>query len=95
MRRIDLGAVAASAPHWTSSTEGSSWMAGKRWQDRPPGVRWALIALGAVEVTLGATAWTDLARRPAERVNGPKPLWAAIIALNIVGPLAYFRWGRR
>jgi len=28
-------------------------------------------------------------------VNGPKPLWAAAIAVNFVGPLAYLRWGRR
>ena len=30
-----------------------------------------------------------------DQVNGRKALWAAIIAVNFVGPLSYFRWGRR
>jgi hypothetical protein len=28
-------------------------------------------------------------------VHGPKVLWALVIAVNVVGPLAYFRFGRR
>jgi len=44
---------------------------------------------------LALSAWRDLLRRPGTRVNGPKPLWAAVIAVNFVGPIAYFRWGRR
>ena len=70
-------------------------MAGRRWADFSPGQRAGLVALGAVQVSLAAAAWTDLARRPARQVTGPKPLWALVIAVNIVGPLAYFRWGRR
>jgi hypothetical protein len=53
------------------------------------------VALGVIQVSLAATAWTDLARRPAGKVNGPKAVWAVVIALNTVGPLAYFRWGLR
>lgn len=65
------------------------------WAELSDGQRAALVALGAVEVVLAAAAWTDLARRPAEAVKGRKSLWAAAIAVNIVGPLSYFRWGRR
>ncbi|GAA1635896.1 PLDc N-terminal domain-containing protein [Georgenia ruanii] len=65
------------------------------WAQLSTGQRAALVALGAVEVALAAAAWTDLARRPAEAVNGRKSLWAAAIAVNIVGPLSYFKWGRR
>jgi uncharacterized protein with LGFP repeats len=28
-------------------------------------------------------------------VNGRKALWAAVIAVNWIGPLSYFPWGRR
>jgi hypothetical protein len=28
-------------------------------------------------------------------VNGGKLRWALLIAINFVGPVAYFRWGRR
>ena len=70
-------------------------MARRRWSDLPPPAR-ALVALaGAVQVALAAAAWTDLARRPADRVNGLKPVWAAVIAINYVGPLLYFLRGRR
>jgi hypothetical protein len=57
--------------------------------------RLLVMALVAVQVSLAVSAWTDLAQRPAEAVNGPKRRWALLIAVNVVGPLAYFRWGRR
>ncbi|HEU5470801.1 MAG TPA: PLD nuclease N-terminal domain-containing protein [Actinophytocola sp.] len=47
-----------------------------------------------VQVGLAAVAWVDLARRPAERVRGRKPLWAVAIAVNFVGPVAYLCCGR-
>jgi hypothetical protein len=54
-----------------------------------------VLALGSVQLSLAATAWADLATRRAEEVNGSRARWAAIIAINWVGPLAWFRWGRR
>jgi hypothetical protein len=70
-------------------------MAGRRWADLSPGQRAGVVALGAVQVSLAIAAWTDLARRPTRAVNGPKAVWAVVIAVNTVGPLAWFRWGRR
>ena len=55
----------------------------------------ALLVAVSVQLSLAATAWADLARRPAELVNGRKDVWAAIIGVNFVGPIAYFGWGRR
>jgi hypothetical protein len=51
--------------------------------------------LTAVQVSLAVSAWTDLAGRPAEHVNGSKRRWAAIIAINFIGPMLYFTRGRR
>ena len=51
--------------------------------------------MGALEVGLAAAAWADLARRDQSEVRGRKWVWALVIAINIIGPLAYFRWGRR
>jgi hypothetical protein len=70
-------------------------MARRRWADLTPRERAAVVVLGTVQVSLATRAWWQLAQSPAKRVNGPKPLWAAIIAVNFVGPLAWFRWGRR
>jgi hypothetical protein len=67
----------------------------KRWADLTPRQKALTLLAGSVQLSLAATAWADLARRPAARVNGPKPLWAVVIAVNFVGPLAYLRWGRR
>ncbi len=70
-------------------------MAKKKWSDLTSGQRKAMIALGTVEVALASAAYIDLMRRPADEVNGSKGTWAAIIAINIVGPIAYFTRGRK
>jgi len=70
-------------------------MARKRWSDLSDREKTAVLVLASVQLSLAATAWVDLARRPAELVRGPKPAWALGIAVNFVGPLAYFTVGRR
>lgn len=67
----------------------------RQWSDLSPRQQTALLVGVSIQLSLAATAWTNLARRPASRVNGPKALWAAIIAINFVGPIAYFARGRR
>lgn len=70
-------------------------MAKRKWAELSPVERAVFIAAGSVQLSLAASAWADLARRPRDQVNGSKRTWAAIIAVNFVGPLSYFRWGRR
>lgn len=67
----------------------------KRWSDLTTGQQVGGIVSAVIQLALAAAAWTDLAKRPAEDVNGPKPMWAAIILVNFIGPLAYFVFGRR
>ena len=66
----------------------------RRWKDLSAKQRAVVVALGAVQLLLTASAWADLARRPPSEVNGRKGVWAAVIAVNWIGPLAWFRWGR-
>ncbi|MEX5299760.1 hypothetical protein RCG67_13395 [Kocuria sp. CPCC 205292] len=66
-----------------------------RWKDLTPGQQTVLLTLASVQVSLAATAWADLALRPAEEVDGGKAKWAAVIAINFVGPVLYFRRGIR
>ena len=56
--------------------------------------RIVLAVLALVQLALAGAAWTDLARRPGRLVRGPKWIWALVIAVNVIGPLWYFRWGR-
>jgi hypothetical protein len=67
----------------------------RRWRDLSPRQRAAVVVLGTVQLALAVAAWTDLARRAPAEVAGRKGVWAAVIAVNWVGPLAWFRWGRR
>lgn len=70
-------------------------MENRSWSDMTNGQRAGLVLAASVQFALAAAAWGDLARRPAELVNGPKLMWAAVIAINFVGPIAYFALGRR
>jgi hypothetical protein len=70
-------------------------MATRRWTDLSPRQRAATLVAASVQMSLAATAWAQLATTPAVQVNGSKARWAAVIAINFLGPLAWFRWGRR
>jgi hypothetical protein len=67
----------------------------RRWADLTGRQRTVVLTPAFIQVSLAATAWADLAARPAGQINGRKAMWAAFIAVNFVGPLSYFRWGRR
>jgi hypothetical protein len=70
-------------------------MAARRWSELTDKQRALLLVAASVQVSLAVSAWADLADRPATEINGSKARWAAIIAVNFVGPLTYFRWGRK
>ena len=70
-------------------------MNARRWSDLSHRQQTALLVTAAVQLSLAATAWVDLATRPPELVNGRKAVWAAIIGVNFFGPIAYFARGRR
>jgi hypothetical protein len=68
-------------------------MAARRWSDLSDRQRTAVLVGASIQLSLAATAWVDLARRPASQVNGSKALWAAMIGVNFLGPIAYFTRG--
>lgn len=70
-------------------------MGKKSWSDLSTGQQTVIVLLGAVQVGLAVAAWTDLARRPRWQVNGGKGRWAAVIAIDFVGPILYFAKGRK
>ena len=79
----------------TASTHHSKTAARKHWSDLTDGQKARVLILGCVQLSLAAFAWTDLATRPKDTVNGSKRMWAAVIAINFVGPVAYFWKGIR
>lgn len=70
-------------------------MTERQWRDLSTTQQTGIIALGAAQVALAVAAWVDLARRPARQVNGRKGVWAVVIAIDFIGPIAYFTRGRK
>jgi len=67
----------------------------KDWNALPRRQKAALIAATTVQVGLLIGALYDLYRRPARRIRGPKKVWAGVVFINFIGPLAYFLIGRK
>ncbi len=67
----------------------------RRWDEYSTRSKVLMLLLAIVQVSLAVSAWTDLVQRPAQQVNGRKSRWAAIIAINFIGPMLYFTRGRR
>jgi hypothetical protein len=67
----------------------------KKWHDLAPSQRRMIVAGGAVQLSLLASALVDIWRRPREEIRGPKRLWVGVSFVNFIGPLSYFFFGRR
>lgn len=50
--------------------------------------------LVSFKVASTVAAWADLAERPPDQVRGSKRRWAFVIAIDVIGPLLYWRRGR-
>jgi hypothetical protein len=66
-----------------------------RWDELPAWQQAGIIVLGAAELVLTTLAAVDLARRPGDRVRGPKALWVLVLPVQPFGPIAYLALGRR
>jgi hypothetical protein len=70
----------------------------KQWHELSQRTRRLLITAAVADGILKVAALTDIQRRPASRIRGPKWLWAAVVAVVSsagVVPIAYFAFGRR
>jgi Phospholipase_D-nuclease N-terminal len=67
---------------------------GKQWSEMSRAQQVGVVALGIVQIALFLVATMDLARRPASLVRGRKRMWAPLLCVNFVGPVAYLLFGR-
>ena len=70
-------------------------MARKKWSDLTSGQQTAILVVGCIQLSLAGRLARSAHAVAASEVAGSKAKWAAIIAINFVGPLAYFARGRR
>lgn len=67
----------------------------KSLKELTPGQKKGLGLLSSIQFLLAGAALVDIWRRPGSEVRGPKAAWSAACAVNFVGPIAYFVFGRR
>jgi hypothetical protein len=65
----------------------------KRWSERSPAERLAVLVLTVLSVALVGVAEWDIQRRPADSIRGNKRLWR-LLSLNALGAVGYFQLGR-
>jgi hypothetical protein len=69
--------------------------AGERWAELSVTQRRLLVAAAAAELSLKIAALIDIQRRAPSEIRGPKAMWRAAMAVNLLGPVAYFTVGRK
>jgi len=67
----------------------------RKWSELSSRNRRLITVTGVVEVVLLAATLFDLKRRPADQIRGSKRMWTALAFINVIGPIAYFTFGRR
>jgi hypothetical protein len=67
----------------------------KKWSELSGRSRKLITVTGVIEVALLVATLADIKRRPADQIKGSKRLWTALAFVNIIGPIAYFAFGRR
>jgi len=65
------------------------------WRDLSDGQRTAIKVLAVCELGLKIAMLIDIRRRPASQIRGPKGAWRMASAVNLIGPVSYFAFGRR
>lgn len=70
-------------------------MGKKSWSDLSDGQKVGVIIGAALQFGLLVAALWDLAHRSADEVRGDRRIWAGVVFINWIGPLAYFTIGRR
>lgn len=67
----------------------------KKLEDLTPSERKGLGVATAVQFLLAGAALVDIWRRPEAQVRGSRGWWSAACAVNFVGPLSWFAFGRK
>jgi hypothetical protein len=70
-------------------------MANHPFSEMPRWQQIGTLVVAPIELILTVTAAVDLARRPASKIRGPKPLWWIGIFVQPLGPITYLKWARR
>ncbi|MGI8507535.1 MAG: hypothetical protein ACR2MK_12190 [Solirubrobacteraceae bacterium] len=66
-----------------------------KFKELPPAGQAAIVTITAWNLWLSGSAQRDIQRRPRDQIRGRKVFWRLACLTNTIGPVVYFRWGRR
>ncbi|MFP4417751.1 MAG: PLDc N-terminal domain-containing protein [Chitinispirillaceae bacterium] len=67
----------------------------EKWKDMPGWKKVFFVMMGIIQIALLAAALLDIRKRSAEDIRGSKKLWTMLSFINFIGPLLYFKCGRK
>ncbi len=70
-------------------------MPNKSWSELTRPQKAGIIALSLVQLGLLIAALRDIRQRGDSEIKGNRKMWMALSFIDIIGPLAYFRFGRK
>lgn len=70
-------------------------MAKQNWADLSSGQKSLVVVLAIFQAGLLLAALWDLVHRTADEVRGDRRIWAGLVFINWIGPLAYFTIGSK
>jgi hypothetical protein len=65
------------------------------WSEFSGRKRASIVVVSLAQIALTVAGYRDLAKRPADEIEGPKLAWGVAMLVNWVGPIAYFAKGRK
>jgi len=66
----------------------------KKWKELSRNQKIVIAILGSFQLSLLVAALSDIYHRPAYEIKGKKVWWVLASFVDIIGPLAYFKFGR-
>jgi hypothetical protein len=67
----------------------------KNWSELTRPQKAGIIALSLVQLGLLIAALRDIRQRSDSEIKGNRKMWMALSFIDFIGPLAYFRFGRK
>jgi hypothetical protein len=67
----------------------------KSWNELTTAQKGSVLLSIGVQLSLMVAALSDLRKRPAAEINGPKAAWVVGSFISFIGPTAYFLFGRK
>ncbi len=67
----------------------------EKWTEMPEWKKACTIVIGLIQISLLIAALVDIRKRSAQDIRGDKKVWFLVSFINFIGPILYFKIGRK